>query len=128
MFEYTKPINEWTDEELRERIAGLEGTCSGVAVVFRETLRMELEGRAAAPVRIVDLRIVMDQRDEVRVTADGRELVRDASAAGALRTLAERIGGRTPPRQLAALASNEGASVRPIGGRNFKPDNGPEAA
>lgn len=47
MFEYSpKPIDEWTNEELRERIDALEGTSSGVAVIFREVLRMELERRA----------------------------------------------------------------------------------
>lgn len=68
------------------------------------------------PLRILDLRLVLDRNDRVRVSVDGRELVRHDSAADALRALADRIGGRPRLEQLDALVE-DGLD-----------DNGPEAA
>ncbi len=88
----------------------------------------------SAPVRIADLRLVLDRGGVLRLSVDGRELVRAGSTVEALRFLADRLATRAPSEQLSALASAigvatlEGAverggldNVRPIGERSTLP-------
>lgn len=66
-----------------------------------------------APVRILDLRLVVDRDGLLRLAVDGRELVRAGSAVEALRFLADRLAARAPAEQLGALASAIGVATLP---------------
>lgn len=60
--------------------------------------------------RIVDLRLVLDRDGRLRLSADGRELVRASSASEALAFVAGRLAPRAPADQLSALGSAVGVA------------------
>lgn len=74
-------------------------------------------------VRLADLRLVIDRSGLLRLSVDGRELVRAGSTVEALRFLADRLAERAPAEQLSALASAIGVATLPGAVERDRPDN-----